>query len=671
MTLGAVLVANRGEIALRVMRGAAAMGCATVAVYSEADARAPHVLAADRAVCIGGAAAADSYLAIEHIMDAARASGADAVHPGYGFLSENAAFARAVEDAGLVFVGPRPEAIELMGSKRRAKQRMIEAGVPCVPGYAGDPQDDATLIEKAGEIGCPVMVKASAGGGGRGMRLVEKQADLADAIASARSEAENAFGCGELILERAVPSARHVEIQVFADAHGNVVHLGERDCSVQRRHQKLVEEAPSPALNAELRNEMGQAGVDAAAAIGYRGAGTVEFLLDAAAGEFHFMEMNTRLQVEHPVTEMITGLDLVEWQLRVAAGEALPLAQDEISFTGHAMEVRLCAEDPEADFMPQTGRIRAWRAPEGAGIRADHCLRTGGEVSPHYDSMVGKIIAWGPNRELARSRLIGALERTVILGVIHNKSFLTKILRHHVFAGGDFDIHFIDKHMPRDGVAASEPSQRHVALAGAIMHAHAAAALADARGLDADMLNWRSANAVAVPGALACGEQTWELRLDACSGACYQIAVDGGEAIAMEFKRFTQTACDYIRGGVQARADYVFADGQLWLAVDGETWAFTDKLLQAPAAGAATADGRVTARMDGKIVEVNVAAGERVSRGRKLLVLEAMKMEFQIDASVDGVVEKVDCAVGDQVGATQLLLTITPEEQQAGEGSAG
>ena len=361
MTFSKVLVANRGEIAWRIMRTARAMGYRTVAVYSDADKEAPHVAFADEAVRIGPPPVGESYLKIENILEAARKSGADAVHPGYGFLSENSAFAKACEKAGLVFIGPPPAAIAAMGNKATAKRRMIEARVPCVPGYQGPDQSDANLEQEAKKIGLPVMVKAAAGGGGRGMRLVTSESELGDAISTARAEAESAFGSGELILEKAVVDARHVEIQVFADAHGNVIHLGERDCSVQRRHQKVIEEAPSPVVNAELRARMGAAAVAAARAIGYRGAGTVEFLL-GADGAFYFLEMNTRLQVEHPVTEEITGLDLVEWQLRVARGEKLPLAQDQVTLSGHAIEVRLYAEDPYAGFLPQTGRVDVWEA---------------------------------------------------------------------------------------------------------------------------------------------------------------------------------------------------------------------------------------------------------------------------------------------------------------------
>ena len=396
-TFSKILIANRGEIACRVMRTARDMGYRTVAVYSDADADALHVREADEAVRIGPAPVGESYLKADAILAAAKLSGADAVHPGYGFLSENDAFAAACEQAGLVFIGPTSDAIRAMGNKAAAKRLMIEAGVPCVPGYQGEDQSDAKLAEEAKRIGFPIMAKAAAGGGGRGMRLILRAEDFADAVSTARSEAINAFGSGELILEKAVVDARHVEVQVFGDAHGNVIHLGERDCSVQRRHQKVIEEAPSPAVSPELRAKMGAAAVAAAKAIAYRGAGTVEFLLDGS-GEFYFLEMNTRLQVEHPVTEEITMLDLVEWQLRVAAGEPLPMTQDEIELDGAAIEVRLYAEDPSKNFLPQSGRIQVWAPAEGAGVRVDHGIRSGQEISPFYDPMIAKVIAWGDTR---------------------------------------------------------------------------------------------------------------------------------------------------------------------------------------------------------------------------------------------------------------------------------
>ncbi len=396
-----ILIANRGEIALRVMRTARALGYRTVAVYSAADAGAPHVVAADQAVAIGPAPAAQSYLSIERVLGAARLTGAGAVHPGYGFLAENADFAAACSEAGLTFIGPPPEAIRLMGNKRLSKLKLGQAGIECIPGYHGKAQSDKRLTAEAAALGTPLMVKAAAGGGGRGLRLVREPGELPRALKAARSEARNAFGSDELILEKALEEARHIEIQVFADGHGNALHLGERDCSVQRRHQKVIEEAPSPALTPELRRRMGEAAVAVVRAIDYLGAGTVEFLL-TPEGDFYFLEMNTRLQVEHPVTELVTGLDLVAWQLKIAAGEPLPLRQDQVRLEGHAIEARLYAEDPERGFLPQSGRVLAWEPAAGAGIRVDHGLATGLEVSPYSDPLLAKIVAYGENREAAR-----------------------------------------------------------------------------------------------------------------------------------------------------------------------------------------------------------------------------------------------------------------------------
>ncbi len=463
MPVHRLLIANRGEIVTRIARTARQMGIATVAVHSDADRHSVHVDACDDAVSLGGLAAADSYLRIDKLLAAARASGADAIHPGYGFLSENAAFASAVTAAGLVFVGPPAAAIGAMGDKARARQRMAAAGIAVVPGYDGDDQDPAILQHEADRIGYPVMVKAAAGGGGRGMRLVQSAPDLPDALRSATAEAAKSFGDGRLILERAVVEPRHVEIQVFADAHGNVLHLGERDCSVQRRHQKVIEESPSPAVNAELRVRMGAAAVAVAREIGYVGAGTVEFLLDRA-GHFYFMEMNTRLQVEHPVTECVTGLDLVEWQLRVARGEPLPLRQDEVQLRGHAIEVRLCAESPTDDFLPGGGTIVDWSPP--AGVRCDHALRAGAEVPAWYDSMVAKLIAHAPTREQCIDQLAAAVDRTVLLGLQSNRAFLGRLLRHESFrAGLDVSTAFIERHFGAAGTRQPQPDAKLWALA--------------------------------------------------------------------------------------------------------------------------------------------------------------------------------------------------------------
>ncbi|MGH8456274.1 MAG: acetyl-CoA carboxylase biotin carboxylase subunit, partial [Stenotrophobium sp.] len=509
-----VLIANRGEIAVRVIRGAKKLGYKTVAVYSEADKDSLHVIEADEAVCIGPAPAKDSYLVIEKIIAAARQSGAQAIHPGYGFLSERAAFARAVQDAGLVFIGPDPQSIEAMGNKSASKIRMIAAGVPCVPGYQGDDQSDETLVAECRKIGLPVMIKAAAGGGGRGMRLVHDAAELLANVHSARSESSNAFGSGQLLIEKAVMDARHVEIQVFGDRHGNVIHFGERDCSVQRRNQKVVEEAPSPAVDDALRLKMGAAAVAAAKAVNYVGAGTVEFML-ARDKQFYFLEMNTRLQVEHPVTELVYGVDLVEWQLRIAQGEPLQMTQQEVlkRRRGHAIEVRLCAEDPQQNYMPQTGPVLMWKAPEGQGVRVDTYLRGGVAISPFYDSMQAKIIAWGEDRETARQRLLKALEDTVFLGVINNKDYLSAILGTEAFASGDFSTAFIGKYFPQEEVVKLRPSHRHIALALAALYMDDAQQLAAQHGLQDEFIGWHSSHESPAVYKIKWRDQVFDLKV--------------------------------------------------------------------------------------------------------------------------------------------------------------
>ncbi|MFY0534783.1 acetyl-CoA carboxylase biotin carboxylase subunit [Nannocystis pusilla] len=490
MTFSTILIANRGEIACRIIRTAHALGYRTVAVYSDADAGAPHVGLADRAVRIGPPPVRESYLNVAALIAAAKQAGADAVHPGYGFLSENDGFAQAVLDAGLVFIGPSPAAIRAMGNKAAAKRAMIAAGVPCIPGFQDSSeagQSAGRLAAEAERIGLPLLIKAAAGGGGRGMRMVRDWDGLPAALASARSEAESAFGSGELILERAITSGRHVEIQVFGDSHGHAIHLGERDCSVQRRHQKVVEESPSPAVSPALRAEMGAAAVLAARSIDYVGAGTVEFMLDAD-GKFYFLEMNTRLQVEHPVTELVTGLDLVAWQLRVAAGEPLPLTQEQIELRGHAIEVRLYAEDPYAGYLPQAGEVVAWQPASGDGVRVDHGLHRQQTVSPFYDPMIAKVITYGRTRDEARRRLVSALGRSVLLGLPNNKRFLADILEHPVFAAGGATTRFLDEHLPAP--ARPEPDARAWAIAATIW------TLGHVRG---DYSPWRSAGRAAFP----------------------------------------------------------------------------------------------------------------------------------------------------------------------------
>jgi geranyl-CoA carboxylase alpha subunit len=610
-----VLVANRGEIAWRVMRTARAMGYRTVAVHSDADRDAPHVAFADRAERIGPPPAGESYLSIDRILEAAHRSGADAIHPGYGFLSENAEFAAACEKAGLAFIGPPPAAIAAMGNKAAAKRRMIEAGVPCVPGYQGADQSDANLVAEARRIGLPVMVKAAAGGGGRGMRLVTEDGELLEAIRTARTEAESAFGSGELILEKAVVDARHVEIQVFADAHGTVLHLGERDCSVQRRHQKVIEEAPSPAVNRDLRESMGAAAVAAARTIGYRGAGTVEFLL-GADGAFYFLEMNTRLQVEHPVTEAITGLDLVEWQLRVARGEALPITQEQVRLRGHAIEVRLYAEDAYAGFLPQTGRIDAWRPATGPGVRIDHGMKDGLAISPFYDPMIAKVIASGASREEARRRLIGALRDTVVLGPTTNRHFLIRVLEHPEFAAGKATTAFLGTH----SFAAPDLTDAHWQTAASLLWQHSAARH------PADLRGWRNSNPEPTPFRLAVGDTERALALGEASAAALPHIVDGSD-IVVDF--------------------------------DGFTVRFEDRTYLPPASATAGSDGTLRAPMDGRIVAIKVAAGDRVVRGQTLVVLEAMKIQHQLKAALDASVESIAVQEGQQVANRTVLVTMS------------
>ena len=648
-----ILIANRGEIACRVIRTARAMGYRTVAVHSPADAGAPHVVLADQAVQIGGNLVGESYLKIELILDAAKRTGADAIHPGYGFLSENEAFADACAKAGIVFIGPPAAAIRAMGNKRQAKLRMIEAGVPCVPGYEGADQSDANLLAEAKRIGLPIMVKAAAGGGGRGMRLVSEASEIADAIRSARSEAENAFGSGELILERAVVDARHVEIQVFGDAHGNVIHLGERDCSIQRRHQKIVEESPSPAVDADLRARMGAAAVKAAQSIDYRGAGTVEFLL-GGDGQFYFLEMNTRLQVEHPVTEMITGLDLVEWQLIVAAGGRLPLAQSQVTLTGHAIEVRLYAEDAYGGFLPQTGTVHAWEPPAGEGVRVDHGIAAGQAISAFYDPMLAKLIAWGSDREQARRRLLNAVEDCIVLGPTTNKHFLARVLGHDLFASGGATTSFIDKAFPDAALARPLPTPQAWALAAALVNARNG-------NVPRSLRAFRNSHASANPLKLVCGEAKQTLTVADHDGG-YDIVV-GEAAHRLAVLSMDRARVRYGLDGVQETAYFLFEGELLHIDLPGFAGAFEDQTLTGSAKAAAAGDGRLLAPMDGRIVAVKAEVGARVEKGQTLVVLEAMKMQHQIKANVAGTVETIAVKEGDQVSGRALLVMVKADDQ--------
>lgn len=654
---GKILVANRGEIAVRVIRSARALGYATVAVYSEADAGAPHVALADEAVPIGPAPVATSYLDPERLLAAAAATGADAVHPGYGFLSENAGFARACAKAGLVFIGPSAHAIEIMGNKAEAKRRMIEAGVPCVPGYEGRDQSDAAFLKAADAIGFPVMVKAAAGGGGRGMRLVEKKAQLVSALGSARSEAKNAFGSDELILERAVREPRHVEFQVFGDSHGNVIHLGERDCSVQRRHQKVVEEAPCPVMTPELRAKMGEAAVEAARTIHYEGAGTVEFLLDQD-GAFYFLEMNTRLQVEHPVTELVTGLDLVALQLRVARGEALPLAQQDVALKGHAIEVRLYAEDPSNHFLPATGRVETWRPAEGDGIRVDHGLREGQEITAFYDPMIAKVIAWGEDREEARRRLIRALEETVVFGPVTNKDFLVRILSHDRFAAGEATTAFLPEHFDAAALQAVHPSQAQAAIASVLQYRIAReGAVADAVAVMPQLRDWASAGHLVSRFAYALGDAT-EFRVTALRGEAYRVEAESVTHTVRILGDKDGVVRALVDGKQKTLRYFTGSDGILHLAMDGHSFRLENLLARAKGVEEPEASGHVRAPMHGNLLRLLVAVGDRVAEGQSLAVLEAMKMEHEINATLAGTVMAVNAAAGDQVPANTVLIEI-------------
>ena len=645
-----ILIANRGEIAVRVIRTARQMGYRTVAVYSEADKKAAHVLAADQAVCVGPASVSESYLMIDNIIAAAHKTQADAIHPGYGFLSENPAFARACAAAGIQFIGPDASAIELMGSKRLSKVAMLDAGVPCIPGYQGAEQSDQVLIEKAADVGFPIMVKASAGGGGRGMRLVTEQGELAAQIKTARSEALSAFGSGELILERAVLAPRHIEIQIFADSQGNTVYLGERDCSIQRRHQKVVEEAPSPFVDEGLRERMGQAAVSAAKACGYQGAGTVEFLVDSDKN-FYFLEMNTRLQVEHPVTELITGLDLVEWQLRVAAGEMLPLTQEDVSLNGHAIEVRLYAEDPRQNFMPQTGNILVWQYPEREGIRVDHGIHCGDTVSAHYDPMLAKVIAFGPDRATAARRLASAIEDIQLVGVNTNKRFLLNVLRHPAFINAEATTAFIEQHF------TEHASTQNTALAIGTL---ARAAMIYFQHPSFGQPSWSSAAPQVYHFALKINEQAHAVQIQKQEDS-YLVKSEAQETELTLVSHGANQAV-VIEEGIRQGFSYALQEKTLFLD-DGSGHYRIDDITQLPASvSEQNASGEINAVMDGVIVDVLAKEGDAVEAGQLMVVMEAMKMEHQLKALSTGLVTEVRAAMGQQVKSKELLVTISSND---------
>jgi 3-methylcrotonyl-CoA carboxylase alpha subunit len=647
---GSVLIANRGEIACRIARTAKRMGLRTIAVYSAADVRAPHVRSCDEAYLLGAAAPRDSYLSIQRLIAVAKQSRAECVHPGYGFLSENADFAEACAQAGLVFVGPPAAAMRAMGLKDRAKRLMEKAGVPVVPGYHGERQDGKFLKEKAYEIGYPVLIKPAAGGGGRGLRRVDRHADFEAALQSALRESEAAFGSGRVLIEKCIVSPRHVEIQVFADTRGNVIHLNERDCSLQRRHQKVIEESPAPGMTAELRARMGAAAVEAARAVGYAGAGTVEFIAAGSKGlradGFWFIEMNTRLQVEHPVTEAVTGLDLVEWQFRIAAGEALPLAQTQVRLDGHAVEARLYAEDPANDFLPSTGPIVALRLP--GGVRVDSGVEAGGEVTPYYDAMIAKLIAHAPTREAALDRLAGALDRTLIAGPRSNLALLAALCRSADFRQGKIDTEFIDRSLAALG-ALPQPPDRAAAAFG-LARLLAVQSMDEAGGAgEADTM--ADSPWAANDGFQLAGPRTLTI----------PVVIDGESADAAVIYR--SDGAHVAVGGAAPAVDaeaFVAAD-EVYVLRHGRQTRARIKDFSAAAAGATRGDGAVKAPMHGKVLDLFVGVGDRVAAGQRLAVIEAMKMEHTLHAPFAGTVRRIAVGPGAQVVEGGEIMLIDPD----------
>jgi 3-methylcrotonyl-CoA carboxylase alpha subunit len=659
--LDSVLIANRGEIACRVIRTARRLGMRSIAVYSEADRAALHVRLADDAVSIGPAPARDSYLNVAAIVAAARGSGAKCIHPGYGFLSENAAFARACAEAGVIFVGPPESSILRMGSKSEARRLMAAAGVPVLPGYDGDEQSPARLQSEADRIGFPLLIKPTAGGGGKGMRIVRTSAEFPEALAGARREAGKSFGDDRVLLEHFVQRGRHVEIQVFADVHGSTVHLFERDCSLQRRHQKVIEEAPAPGIDEHTRAAMGEAAVAAARAVDYRGAGTVEFLYDGRG--FYFLEMNTRLQVEHPVTEMITGLDLVEWQFRVAAGEKLPLTQDRIRRRGHAVEARLYAEDPERGFLPSTGRLRRFRLPVPApDVRVDSGYEAGDEVSVHYDPMLAKIIAWAPDRGAAFAGLRSALEETDVEGVRSNARLLWEITGHPRVLAGDVDTRLLEREFqPGSGLPSAEVRDAWLLAAVASVSEYETAGTPEPSPWDTrDGFRLNQPPAIRVP--LASGSAAHWLRVAREDGR-YRVEFDG----AVHRVAASRSADARLAGSIDGRPVTAMIEntaGRLRLRRLCRTFEFTENPGRDPHSSAEH-EGHLRAPMPGHVLDVRTTAGARVARGTILVVLEAMKMEHSLVAPWDAIVTEVRVTAGERVDEGTELVQLAPQDATA------
>jgi geranyl-CoA carboxylase alpha subunit len=685
-TINTLLVANRGEIACRIMRSASNLGISTVAVYSDADSNAPHVHQADHAVHIGGSHPAESYLDIDKICQAAIDTGADAVHPGYGFLSENPALVTQLHKHGIIFVGPSVTAMEQMGNKAAARRLMRQANVPVVPGFEPSKnqsdQADTALIDAANQIGYPIMIKAAAGGGGRGMRLAMDATELTELLPVARAEALNAFSNDELILEKAITSARHVEVQILGDAHGNCIHLGERDCSIQRRHQKVIEESPCPVLSPEIREAMCAAAISAAKAVKYTGAGTVEFLLDTKDHEsFYFLEMNTRLQVEHPVTEMVTGLDLVALQLQVASGQVLQLTQEDISFNGHAIEARLCSEDAAADFMPTTGTVQLWQPAQRTGTRFDAGIDTGTTITPWYDSLLCKVVAHGDTREQARRRLGQALSDTVLLGPETNQHFLHSALTHGQFINNRISTGFIADNWP-DGFSSPVPHTELQAIAVALFCHRQRADVLRQTGmqLSPSLLGWSNSLPIAFPmhlhtalgdiSARICavaGGSSWQVTLNECIGE------DKGVLHLVELTTSDTGKITAVVDNNRTTVSIAFTDPnqngsehneQLILSQEAAVWRFSKRASHGidDTSHAEHSSGRITAPMPGTVAEILVTPGQQVQRGQALAVVEAMKMQHQITADIDGTVATIHVAAGAQVSTADLLLELSSEQ---------
>lgn len=668
-SINTLLIANRGEIAVRIIKTARRLGIMTVAVFSEPDANALHVKLADRAVALGGCTPLESYASVEKLIDAGKKSRADAVHPGYGFLSENADFARACQERGIVFIGPSADAIDSMGHKSRAKELVAKAGVPLLAGYSGAEQSLEFLLERGKEIGFPLMIKAASGGGGRGMRIANDAHNLRDLLISARAEAERAFGAGDLLLERALLGARHVEVQIFGDAHGNVVHMAERDCSIQRRHQKVIEESPCPQVSEALRMEMGDCAVRAAKAIDYEGAGTVEFLLDRD-NKFYFLEMNTRLQVEHPVTECVTGLDLVEWQIRVAGGEKLPLSQDQIRLQGHAIEARLYAENPDDAFQPQIGEIVAFSPSSDELVRTDHGLNSRDAVSPYYDAMLAKVIAFGSDREIARRRLMQGLRDSTVFGIDTNRQFLLDCLQQESFVNGDFDTGFIETFWkPKEKCGDLDANLLAIAAAILTWQNH--------DGSD-ELAGWSSTSVcnslmkLEVKGADVFNidlkflpERTIEFRVRDETRVISNVVFSSVSSGAI------RTVQCFIDGGA-FKASFVMNADELHISALDRTLVIEDVLFKPRAeTGATASDGALVSPCNGLLASVEISVGDPVEQGAPLFTVEAMKLLQTIRAPFTGTVSAVLAEAGQQIKSKQLIVQIASADQAADETTAG